>query len=1170
MTFELARQYAEAVVAGPSGGTYQLHTSTTAEAEVLPNTLYRFTLVGGPQSRRVTLGLFLGIGGLGGALWEQEMRTLQRLGGFEHPALPEFLDGGRLEGIGGDAGAAYVRTFLDGEPTDGDNFTALIAADRSQLVPHLWHVADALGLLHASNVTHRGLWPGALFALPEMSKDGHVTLSAVKMARFEMSALLANLFNRRQSDASFDQLRAAYLAEDPRSLLCTPPERLRFILSKPDGELGGPPGDVFSLGMVAAEWLVTGMPPTAPHGTYDDILGYQREVRRRVHVETRDLPGQLVEMLYSAMDPRPSERPTAYEVAQAFARSYADTQQMLSDGVPDKPYLVVYMAEESDKILLTQWKLYQDSAMTEEGKLQLTELIENDMRGAEILHCPTGAEGFARDNPATLQRAKTVVIGSQVTWFCELFHTPRWVGPPRTFPELLVIKYVRRTEDINHRLARLRVNGLVRRIPMVEAVPAPMGNEAVAEVLSAGRPVWSRLVEEAESSRANTPAERTYLDSLEWYLKYQRAMLDARTYLYQVAPGEEGSFRIHLRWDEPEDRTRPGADGSLSKSAILDPARPAMAVFVAGGDDGVDAGRVQLANEFSPDWVSAATYDVVEIKEPDTVVVSTRGRQRPPERGWLRVSGDSGTPPQIARQSEALLELTENRTLLRHLLTPTPEYRPSYRWATAGGTLLGDGREAVRAILEHDGLFALQGPPGTGKTEVTAQAVVDFLRYDAGARILVSAQSHDALENLALRITRRLGITAPAGSGTAPSFDRLALRVKTRNYDSHPELRDLEPAKLAESVRDYSVRKSQQWLASERAEMPGLVPVVQRWIERAPTTLPELDRRVRTAANVVFATTGSATKRQLFVEATQEPFDWVVIEEAGRAWPTELALPMVRGLRWTLVGDHAQIGAFSRSDVERFLETLGGYENEELKAMYDARQTHSDNFGTFARLFREPGKGPTRVLTEQYRMDRSIGNLVGDTFYASSGGLKNMRDPAPYPLNAPGLLRHRRLVWIDTGDSERSRFDGSWANEYEATICSDLVRAMRPLPGTPGGPSLAVLTPYRDQVEELTARLSEHSDKVFTVDRFQGREADVVVASLVRDRIRPMATVASTVGFVADPSRINVLLSRAREVIVIVGRFDLFSACAGPHWHEVTDRFQSDGIVLPADHVRGH
>lgn len=1168
MSFELAQGYAQLLLAEPGSGSYRLVPPRREEVEVLPGTLYRFTIFGGPENRRVTLALFLGIGGLGGALWEQEMRTLQRLGGFEHPALPQFLDGGRLEGLDGDAGAAYVRTYLDGTLATEGGFTNLVAADRSQVLPHLWHLADALGLLHGSNISHRSLWPGALLVQPPKPGSGS-EIGAITLARFEMSALLANLFNSRENGATYEQLRESYLAEDRRSLLYAPPERLRFILGRPDGELGAPPGDVFSLGMIAAEWLVAGPPPAAPPSSYDEIVDYQQDVRRRVHVEARDLPGQLIETLRAMLDPRPGERPSAYEVAKAFAQSYADAQQLLAGDVPELPFLVLYMAEQSDKTLLNQMRLIDESAMTEAGKVQLTELIENDMRGAEILHSPSGAEGFVRDEPHKLRSANTVVIGAHVTWFCELFWTRPTGGGRRTFEELLVIKYVRWTHEIVHQIGRLRVTGLVRNVSIVEAEPAPMHNEAVAEVLSMGRPAWSTLVDRAESSRSQTPAERDYLDSLEWYLQYQRAMLEARTYLFQVAPGDGGNERIHLRWDEESDRTRSVRGQPLTQSAILDTARPDMAVFVSNADEGFDRGRVQLAWEASPDWGSADTYDVVDVIEPDIVVISARGKRRPPDRGWLRISSDAGTPPQIARQSDALVELSGNRVLLRRLLKPQAEFRPSERWASAGGDLLGDGREAVRAILEHEGIFALQGPPGTGKTEVTSQAVVDYLKRDAGARVLVSAQSHDALENLALRITRKLGITVPAGSGRTATLDRLAIRVRTRNYDSHPELAGLQPAQLAAAVAVYSVRKSQQWLASERAQFPSLVPVVQRWIDRAPKSLIELDRRVRTAANVVFATTGAATKRNLFVEATEEPFDWVVIEEAGRAWPTELALPMVRGVRWTLVGDHAQIGAFSRREVERFLETLAGHPNEELQTMYEGRARHAENFGTFARFFRDQGRGPTRVLSEQYRMDSSISSLVGDVFYSSSGGLETMREPSPHPLVAPDALVDRRMVWVDTGFSERSRFDGSWANEHEATICSDLVRSMRPVPGQPWGPSLAILTPYRDQVVALGARMSEHADRISTVDRFQGREADVVVASLVRDRVRPMATPASTVGFVADPARINVLLSRARELLIIVGRFDLFAHYAGPNWQAVTERFMSEGRVVKADQLRG-
>lgn len=320
---------------------------------------------------------------------------------------------------------------------------------------------------------------------------------------------------------------------------------------------------------------------------------------------------------------------------------------------------------------------------------------------------------------------------------------------------------------------------------------------------------------------------------------------------------------------------------------------------------------------------------------------------------------------------------------------------------------------------------------------------------------------------------------------------------------------------------------------------------------------------------MVFATTGASTRRNLFVDEVSEPFQWVVVEEAGRAWPTELALPLVRGLRWTLVGDHAQIGAYSRSDVLRFLDGLLSYveNDEDIKEMYDARDRHAVNFETFRRLFESGRDGdPVMTLSQQYRMDKAISDLVGDTFYKTTGGLLAMREPGAEPLEEPYSFRGKRLVWIDTGTTSRCK--GFWSNEFEADLVTQVVRAMRPEPGRRGSPSLAVLTPYRDQVELLQGKLIEHRERVYTVDGFQGREADVVVASLVRDRIKPGATTLTTVGHVADPGRTNVLLSRARELLVVVGRLDVFSMSAGPHWHAVTERLIRDGMVLRADEWR--
>lgn len=1173
MSLELAQKYVHRLLEDRSRGTYKIYPRGVERIEVIPGLLYRFSLYGRPV-QELSLSLFLKVGDLGAALWEQEMRTMQRLAGFDHPALPTLFDGGHLPGLDGDNGAAYVRAVRLGEPADTATFASLVEQSRADLLRHLWLLADALGILHGASISHRALWPGALQAtavrMPgESGDESRFRIDSLQLARFEMSALLANLFNTG-GGASYQQLRDTYLADGPRSLVYAPPERLDFIFGRPDGQLGGPLGDVFSLGMMAAQWLVPGDPPPPQVVDHDAVKAHQAEVRRRVGVEARDLPGQLIEVIQSMLDPRPTGRPTAFQVSQTFAASYADAQQLLRGELPDEPYLMAYMPEQSDRYLLHSWNLIQDSATTPQGADQMVELIEGDMRGAEVLHSPSGAQTFASDEDHKLRRATTVVVGIRVTWFCEQFWVPVPGGSPRRFDEIMMIKYLRRTEDILTGLQALRVTGLAQRLPMVEAVVAPMHNLDLAEFLKEGRPRWSEFVDRSVSGRANTPAERQYLESLDWYIQYQRAMLDARTYAYEVDPGGGGGDRVQLRWNADADRTRAlGQSKVLSQNAILDTQRQDMAVFVGNADDGVDRGQVHLARWESPEWDSATSYEILEVIEPDIVVVSTRGKHAPPNPGWLRLSHDAGTSPQIFRQAEALVELGANRVLLQQLINPKTDERPADRWGDAGGDLLGDGRAAVLDILRHEGMFAVQGPPGTGKTEVTSQAVVEYLTQEPSARVLVSAQSHDALENLALRITRKLGITVPPGSDRARNLDRLALRVRSRStsYESNKELAGLQPAQLAEAVTDCSMARSRQWLASRRAELPGMVPVVQRWIDRAPEAQLELTRRVRTAANLVFATTGTATKRNLFVEATSEPFDWVVIEEAGRAWPTELALPLVRGIRWTMVGDHAQIGAYQRDDVARFLEGLSGYEGLEIKAMYDARARHLENFGTFARFFSGGATSPSRVLSEQYRMDRAISDVVGSVFYSASGGLEAMRAPAEHPLEAPHDLVGARLVWIDTGLAERSV--GYWANDYEAGICADLIRSMRPEPGLPGNPSLALITPYRDQEEVLQQRIPEHVGRISTVDRFQGREADIIVVSLVRDRVRPMAPPVKTVGFLADPARINVLLSRSRELLVVVGRYDVYAHSAGPKWGAVAKQFLQTGLVLRAGEGRG-
>ena len=86
----------------------------------------------------------------------------------------------------------------------------------------------------------------------------------------------------------------------------------------------------------------------------------------------------------------------------------------------------------------------------------------------------------------------------------------------------------------------------------------------------------------------------------------------------------------------------------------------------------------------------------------------------------------------------------------------------------------------------------------------------------------------------------------------------------------------------------------------------------------------------------------------------------------------------------------------------------------------------------------------------------------------------------------------------------------------------------------------SVLRSTRQQLHaQIAAALETHSPEMMEnhpLDSFQGNEADVVIISLVRNNHH--AGVRSALGFLSDPRRLNVLLSRARWRMVLVGSLD--------------------------------
>ena len=147
-----------------------------------------------------------------------------------------------------------------------------------------------------------------------------------------------------------------------------------------------------------------------------------------------------------------------------------------------------------------------------------------------------------------------------------------------------------------------------------------------------------------------------------------------------------------------------------------------------------------------------------------------------------------------------------------------------------------------------------------------------------------------------------------------------------------------------------------------------------------------------------------------------------------------------------------------------------------------------------------------------------------------------MGDPVPLEASLPHLpVPH-------DGNGQRSDEEvAAIARLVEAL----LGRAVTGLDGRPAGVltlgDILVVAPYNLQVRALEAALPAGS-RVGTVDRFQGQEARVAIVSLT-------ASDAETAGrgleFVLDRRRLNVAISRAQSLAIVVGSPSLARARCG-------------------------
>jgi superfamily I DNA and/or RNA helicase len=257
-------------------------------------------------------------------------------------------------------------------------------------------------------------------------------------------------------------------------------------------------------------------------------------------------------------------------------------------------------------------------------------------------------------------------------------------------------------------------------------------------------------------------------------------------------------------------------------------------------------------------------------------------------------------------------------------------------------------------------------------------------------------------------------------------------------------------------------------------------------------------------------------------------FDWVIIDEAGRATHPELLVPMVRGKKIILVGDHKQLPPILDKDLDgKVLEEIQ-VKREELETSLFYEMISSQHNSSYS-------------LRKQYRMDPAIGNMISKCFYDNKlehGENVLKYDNLQHWCNSP-------VLWLSTSKSSKrfeKRVGYSYNNTYEVDIIIKILNKLNTsLVNFKGSKSVGIIAGYMAQKHLFSQRINKNiidniphcNISINTVDAFQGKEMDYIIYSVVRSNKE------KKIGFLRDARRLNVALSRAKEFLIIVGDHEM-------------------------------
>ena len=453
-------------------------------------------------------------------------------------------------------------------------------------------------------------------------------------------------------------------------------------------------------------------------------------------------------------------------------------------------------------------------------------------------------------------------------------------------------------------------------------------------------------------------------------------------------------------------------------------------------------------------------------------------------------------------------------------------------------------RKAVKAAMGNT-LTLWRGPPGTGKTRTLVSLIASAVNYAnvqekntwRGPKVLATAASNVAVDNI-------LDALRNENMHVSMNILRLGSPARVQPWLLESTL-SAKVALSAKGKQANAIREKLRGISSMEAA-------------KARKQATQLDReaaiQIINTSDVILATCVGAGDELL--EGTI--FRHCVVDEAAQCVEPATLIPITKALSGVLVGDSKQLPP---TVVSREACTLG---------LQMSLMERLENLGVTPFL-----------LDEQYRMHPGLAAFSSVRFYDRK--LTSVPKPsdriAPTGVNWPSSMLP--LAFIEVSGEEMRAPDGnSIFNTQEAVRCVQIVRKLLESGGVENAGSIGVIAPYAAQVRAITEEwnrcknvgdnitLKNRNNDTFedndpekmkneleirSVDGFQGREKEVIILCTVRNNINKQ------LGFVSDPRRLNVAITRAKRGLIVLGnRQTLASDKLWEKWLNFVDKYECE------------